>query len=111
MRDYIYFCFEGEVKAMFVVTNRQNRPEHCFDFFDNDYNHLDIVNRHLLTTVIPDKSQSIDKKEIATKLRVDFYEVDWQPYVGELTLFHHGGWMRFESESWIGYFVSGLNCH
>lgn len=108
LRDYKFFCFDGEVKAMFVATDRQNRPEPCFDFFDADYNHLDIVNGHPLAKVIPEKPQSFDKmKELAAKLsvgfpelRVDFYEVDGRPYVGELTLFHHGGWMKFEPEKW-----------
>ena len=39
-----------------------------------------------------------------TELRVDFYEVNGKPYVGELILFHHGGWMPFEPEKWDGIF-------
>ena len=108
LRDYKFFCFDGEVKVMFVATDRQNRPEPCFDFFDMNYNHLDIINGHPIADNIPEKPQSFeDMKRIASilsksfpELRVDFYEVNRRPYVGELTLFHHGGWMKFEPESW-----------
>ncbi|MCR5215110.1 MAG: glycosyl transferase, partial [Eubacterium sp.] len=41
LRDYKFFGFNGRVKAMFVATDRQKRPEPCFDFFDESYNHLD----------------------------------------------------------------------
>lgn len=108
LRDYKFFCFRGEVKALFVATDRQNRSEPCFDFFDAEYNHLDIKNGHPLADVIPEKPVKFDNmKKIASKLsenfcevRVDFYEVNGTIYVGELTLFHHGGWMKFEPESW-----------
>ena len=108
LRDYKFFCFNGTVKALFVATDRQNRPEVCFDFFDTEYNHLDIVNGHPLADSIPETPKSFEEmKQIASilskgypELRVDFYEVNGKPYVGELTLFHHGGWMIFEPESW-----------
>lgn len=108
LRDYKFFCFNGQVKALFVATDRQNRPEPCFDFFDENYNHLDIVNGHPLADSIPAKPESFEEmKEVAARLsegfpeiRVDFYEVNGKPYIGELTFFHHGGWMKFEPETW-----------
>lgn len=108
LRDYKFFCFDGKVNALYVATDRQKKDEPCFDFFDMDYNHLDIMHGHPLANTIPEKPQSFETmKKLASKLsigfkeiRIDFYEVDGKPYIGELTLFNNGGWLKFEPESW-----------
>ena len=41
LRDYKFFCFDGEPKAMFVATDR-GKKQTKFDFFDLQFNHLDI---------------------------------------------------------------------
>lgn len=43
--DYKFFCFDGVVKAMFVGTER-GTVDVKFDYFDADFNHLDIVQEH-----------------------------------------------------------------
>lgn len=108
LRDYKFFCFEGEVKWMFIATDRQNREEPYFDFFDMDFNHLHIKQGHPNAPITPAKPLCFElMKELASKLskglpqvRVDFYEVDGKVYFGELTFFHHGGWTPFEPEKW-----------
>ena len=104
LRDYKFFCFKGRVKAMFIATDRQNRAEPYFDFYDSDFNYIDMRHGHPNAPEHPEKPLTFDlMKELASKLskdliecRVDFYEVNGKPYFGELTLFHHGGWMPFD---------------
>lgn len=108
LRDYKFFCFDGRVECMFVASDRQNREEPFFDFFDMDYHHLDIRNGHPNSDVLPDKPVCFElMKELASNLskglpqvRVDFYEVDGRVYFGELTFFHFGGFTPFEPEEW-----------
>lgn len=109
LRDYKFFCFDGEVKALFIASDRQNKDEETkFDFFDSDYNHLNIKNGHPNADVIPAKPQSFDlMKKLAAKLskgiphvRVDFYEVNGKVFFGELTFTHWSGFVPFEPREW-----------
>lgn len=108
LRDYKFFCFDGVAKALFIATERQASEETKFDFFDMDYNHLDMRHGHPNAEVLPQKPVCFEKmRELAEKLsvgipqvRVDFYEVDGKVYFGELTFFHHGGLVPFEPEEW-----------
>jgi len=109
LRDYKFFCFNGEVKALFVATERQKQGEEVkFDFFDTEYNHLPIKQGHPNAKIPPEKPETFEEmKKLASKLsenipevRVDFYEVDGKVYFGELTFFHFGGMVPFEPEEW-----------
>lgn len=109
LRDYKFFCFNGQVKAMFVATERQKEGEDVkFDFFDSDFNHLPIRQGHPNAVEIPKKPQHFEEmKIIASKLsegipqvRVDLYEANGRIYFGEMTFFHFAGMMPFEPESW-----------
>jgi len=107
--DYKFFCYDGEVKALFIATERQTLgTETKFDFFDSDFNHLDCRNGHPNAQVVPEKPKSFNEmKRLARKLskgiphvRVDFYEIDGRPYFGELTFFHWSGMVPFEPAEW-----------
>lgn len=107
--DYKFFCFNGEVKALFVATDRQTPGEEVkFDFFDADYNHLPFRQGHENARTLPPKPKSFEAmKQIAAKLskgiphvRVDLYEVNGHPIFGELTFCHFGGMVPFEPEEW-----------
>ena len=109
LRDYKFFCFDGEAKVMFIASDRQTEGvETKFDFFDMDYNHLPFTNGHPNADVLPEKPETFEKmKELAGKLsegipqlRVDFYEVNGHIYFGELTFSHWGGMVAFEPEEW-----------
>jgi len=109
LRDYKFFVFEGEVKTMFIATERSSKTEETkFDFFDMNYNHLDIRNGHPNAAEIPKKPKKFEEmKALAEKLagnlhhlRVDFYEVNGRVYFGELTFSHWGGLVPFEPEEW-----------
>ncbi len=109
LRDYKFFCFDGEVKALFVASDRQTKgAETKFDFFDENYKHLDVKNGHPNASVLPEKPQNFEKmKELAAKLsvgiphvRVDLYEVNGKIYFGEMTFSHWSGFVPFDPEEW-----------
>ena len=107
--DYKFFCFNGEVKALFIATERQNPNEEVkFDFFDANFNPLPIKQGHEHAKVLPSKPKNFEKmKLIAAELskgiphvRVELYEVDGIVYFGELTFFHFSGFTPFVPEEW-----------
>ncbi len=116
LRDYKFFCFDGQPKALFIASERQAAGETKFDFFDMDFNHMDVRNGHPNADVKPEKPACFEEmKELAKKLsqgiphlRVDFYEMNGKLYVGELTFFHWSGMVPFEPARWDRIFGSWL---
>ena len=109
LKDYKWFCFNGEPKALFIATDRGIKGEETkFDFFDAEFNHLPFTNGHPNANREIAKPKSFEKmKELAAKLsagqphlRVDFYDIDGKIYFGELTFYHWSGTMPFEPEEW-----------
>ena len=106
IEDYKFFCFNGEPKIMFVATDRITNCK--FDFFDMDFNHLDIYNIHEnADKPIPKPAMFDEMKEIARKLsqgmrhvRIDLYELNGKIYFGEYTFFHGGGFQLFHPAEW-----------
>lgn len=99
LKDYKFFCFDGSAKVMFMATDRSGEEETKFDFFDMDFNHLDLRNGH------PNSVRKLEKPErfeemaaLAEKIseglphaRVDLYNINGKLYFGEVTFFHWSG--------------------
>lgn len=108
LRDYKFFTFDGEVKALFIATERGSNEETKFDFFDADGKLLPFTNGHPHATPTPALPVCFEKmKELASMLgkdiphvRVDFYEVNGKVYFGEMTFFHWSGLVPFVPEQW-----------
>lgn len=106
IEDYKFFCFNGEPKVMFIATDRATDCK--FDFFDMNFNHLDLVNIHPNADKPIPKPEKIDEmKELAAKLsqgmrhvRIDLYELNGKIYFGEYTFFHGGGFQLCHPEKW-----------
>ena len=106
IEDYKFFCFNGEPKMMFVATDRATDCK--FDFYDMDFNHLDVYNIHPNTDKVINKPEKFEEmKEIAAKLskgmrqvRIDLYELNGKIYFGEYTFFHGGGFQLFHPAEW-----------
>ena len=104
--DYKFFCFNGKPEILFVATERSSDCK--FDFYDMDFNHLDIVNIHPQSGRVIPKPVCFDKmKEIAAKLskgmkfvRIDLYEIEGKVYFGEFTFFHAGGFWPMKPDKW-----------
>ena len=107
LADYKFFAFDGEVKALFIGTER-GTGDVKFDFFDANFNHLDLVQSHPMSGKdIPIPTNFEKMKMLASKLsrgiphvRVDLYNVKGDIYFGELTFFHHGGVTPFHPQEW-----------
>lgn len=108
LRDYKIFTFNGQVKALFIATDRESKEETKSDFFDANFRHLAFTNGHPNANVQPKKPKTFEKmKELAAQLskgipqvRVDFYEVNGKIYFGEMTFFHWSGMVPFNPEKW-----------
>ena len=105
--DYKFFCFDGEVKALFIGTER-GTGNVKFDYFDADFNHLDLIQQHPLSGRNIPKPVCFEKmKDVAAKLsigiphvRIDLYEVKGHIFFGEYTFYHHGGCVPFHPQKW-----------
>jgi len=105
--DYKFFCFDGKVRALYVASERFLSGT-CFDFFDMDFNHLDVQNDHPNNPVVHKKPKSFDEMvAIAEKLslgiphvRCDLYDINGHIYFGEYTMYHMGGLSPFVPQSY-----------
>lgn len=107
LRDYKFFCFDGEPKAMLIASGRA-AGHAMINYYDIDFNLLEFTTKYpnakepLRKPVTYDKMVEFSK--ILSKgyphVRVDFYEVDGQLYFGELTFFSCSGFMPFEPKKW-----------
>jgi hypothetical protein len=109
LKDYKFFCFDGEVKAMFVAKDRNVPGEETkFDFYDEDFNLLPLKNGHDNSKDPIKKPDSYDEMirlaRILSKgfphVRVDLYDINGKIYFGELTFYHWSGFVPFEPEEW-----------
>jgi hypothetical protein len=102
---------------MFIATERQSGQEVKFNFFDTDFNHLDIVQVHPQSEKKIEKPKNYDKMIELTELiskglphvRVDFYNINGKIYFGEFTFFHHGGLVSFHPQEWDYTFGSWID--
>ena len=109
LKDYKFFCFDGEPKVLFIATDRGVAGEETkFDFFDMEFNHLPFTNGHPNAEREIAKPQGFEEmKQLAAKLsqgqphlRVDFYDINGKIYFGELTFYHWSGVVPFSPEEW-----------
>ena len=97
LTDYKFFCFNGVPKFMYISND--NSENATTDFFDMEFNRLDMRMKDPNSNVIPPKPYLFNEmKAIAEKLsqgipfvRVDLYVIGGSIYFGELTFFHNAG--------------------
>jgi len=118
LKDYKFFCFGGEVKAMFIATDRGVEGQDVkFDFFDKEFNHLPFKHGHENAKNTPKKPEGFEEMmELAEKLssglrhaRVDLYNINGKIYFGEITFYHHCGFVPFDAEEWDYTFGSWIS--
>ncbi|CVH78095.1 hypothetical protein BN3658_01368 [Coriobacteriaceae bacterium CHKCI002] len=115
LRDYKFFCFDGEPKAMFVASGRRAGATK-FDYFDMDFNRLDIRQCYPNSDGDVERPETFNRMaDVARELskgiphvRIDFYEVDGRMYFGEYTFYHFSGFMPFDPPEWDEMFGSWL---
>ena len=102
--DYKVHNFNGNAEIILVCRDRFGKSGLTEDFFDSDWNHLDLQRPYH-----PNASQKIERPkelsimlELSRKLskdypfmRTDFYAVDGKVYFGEITLYPASGAVPF----------------
>ena len=109
MRDYKFFCFNGEPKIMYISEGLEDHKTAKMSFYDmnmnittcrrKDYKPLDYK---------PKKPANFDKMKMFSSilskgiphLRVDWYEINGKLYFGELTFSTCAGMVPFADEVW-----------
>lgn len=107
LRDYKFYCFDGEVKVM-LITSGRGTGNTMMNYYDMDFNILDLHQGHPHIEGKVIKPVTFDEmKVVASKLskgipqvRVDLYEVDGKVYFSELTFSDSGGVGSFHPEEW-----------
>lgn len=106
LKDYKFFCFDGEPKCLFIATDRPHDTK--FDFYDVEFKHLPFTNGHPYSGRELKKPQGFDEMLRLARIlskgikqsRIDFYDINGKVYFGEITFFHWSGFMPFEPEEW-----------
>lgn len=108
--DYKFMVFHGQVKMVFVCSDRESEGSLKVDFFDTDWNLMPFIRKYENSTKVIAKPGKLNEMiEIAEKisknintvfLRIDLYEVNNQVYFSEITFYPGGGWESFSPEIW-----------
>lgn len=108
LRDYKFFCFNGEVKCFKIDFNRATNHQanyyaptgELLEFGEiicpPDYNKKLDMPKNLNKMI--ELSEKLSKG--ITFLRVDFYEMNGKIYFGELTFYPASGLGKFTDEKW-----------
>lgn len=104
--DYKYFCYNGKVKNLFVVSDRFKNK--YVDFYDLKWQRLPFKRLYNNSPNGIQKPKLFDKmlelSEILAKdfifCRVDFYEVEDKLYFGEITFYPGNGSEPFKPVEW-----------
>lgn len=104
--DYKFFCFNGEPQFLFVGSERDIDVK--FDFYDIDFNWLDVRQGHKNNKNRPVKPKNYERMldicRILSKdfphVRVDLYNIEGKIYFGELTFYHFAGLTPFKPKKW-----------
>lgn len=109
LTDYKVHCFNGVPKLILVCKDRFTKTGLTEDFFDVEWNHLDIKrpkqNNSLIAIAKPNELDEILKLSAKLSknipfLRTDFYIIEGKVYFSELTFFPASGFEKFEPEKW-----------
>lgn len=107
LKDYKFFCFNGEPKMLLLISGRY--VDQRQDFYDMNFNLLPVQRRkHPNSGIAREIPKGFDSmKELAAQLskgiphvRVDFYNINGKIYFGEFTFFSAGGNLPFEPDIW-----------
>lgn len=104
LADYKIYNFNCVPKVVLVCRDRFKKTGMTEDFFDNRWNHLDVmrINHSNSSETIPKPIRLDEMLELSEKLsksipfvRTDFYEVDGKVYFGEMTFYPASGFEKF----------------
>lgn len=105
--DYKFFCFNGEPKFLYVITDRKPGEYAHLGIYDMDFNKLPVYRedeRRAEYTIAKPKNYD-EMVEMARKLssnfphvRVDLYNIEGRIYFGELTFYDGSGYFDYDPD-------------
>ena len=107
LKDYKFYCFDGEVKLIQVDFGRFTHHER--NLYDTDWNYID---KQIEYPKNPghqiERPRQLDKMiELAGVLskgipsvRIDFYSIEDKVYFGEITFYQEAGYAHFDPEEY-----------
>ena len=111
--DYKNYCFNGKVYYTFVWRNRSKedgrKPEpYLCGAYDVNWEKKEIALQYPSIDSVVERPDCYNEMiRIAEKMsegipfvRVDCYVIDGKPYIGEMTFFPYGGFLKFEDQLW-----------
>lgn len=113
--DYKVHCFDGKAECILVCSNRGNDLK--LDYYDLNWNYLDIVPQKYRSRKIINKPDNLDEMIYAAEkisaifpaARIDFYDVHGKIYFGEITLTPAGGHLYYINDTWQKFFGNKIN--
>lgn len=107
LRDYKWYCFHGVPKLMAIFCGRSIGAT-TVNYFDCSFQPIELTWGYARAKIAPEKPKNFEKmrqlaallSEDVPCLRVDFYEVNGNVYVGELTFFDGSGFDLIEPAEW-----------
>lgn len=117
LKDYKLFCFSNGRIITLLMTDRFHNRQTTETFFDEDWSVLKLSEGgHPQVREEPKPRHFEEMKRIALALsrdlpflRVDFYDTEERPFVGELTFYPQGGFERFCPQEWDKKFGSWID--
>lgn len=106
LKDYKFFCFNGEPKIMFLLKDRSIDTR--LNFYDLEFNKLPFARGYPNFSDVLKKPKGwesmIKLSQILSTnfphVRVDFYNINGDIYFGELTFYPGSGFERFKPQKW-----------
>lgn len=105
--DYKFFCFDGVVRLVYTTSRTFVDFDYPRTFFDLNWNKINASLGYHPTAETAEKPKHFEEMiEICKKLskgfpfvRMDFYDSDERPMLGEMTFYPTGGFMPIEPQS------------
>lgn len=109
LTDYKFFCFNGEVKMLYVVHDRRLGNSAKLGIYSQDFKKLDVYRNDELPSEInmpkPDNyERMIEISHLLSRrfphVRIDLYNVNGKIYFGEFTFYDGSGYMSFNPDKY-----------
>lgn len=109
LTDYKFYCFDGQVKLLYISTGLENHKTAKISFYDLSFNQMPFSRTdYRVFDKTPAKPRHFDEmiklSEILSSgfpfLRVDLYEINDEIYFSELTFIPCSGLMKVSPEKW-----------
>jgi hypothetical protein len=107
--DYKFFCFNGEPKYFYIVSNRNSPKGPNIDIFDIDFQRLyfgriDLVRSNATYDKPVNFNKMIEIAKILSKdfphVRIDLYNFNGTIYFSEMTFYNGSGYITYKPEKY-----------